>query len=345
MKIRKHKKSLFIIVLLLLTLPVLSACSSSNETAGGDQGKSKETLVFADPGWDSVKFHNDVAKLILENGYGYPTDTTIGSTPATFTGFRNGDIDIYMEVWTDNLKESYEEAMNAGDIMEVSINFNDNAQGLYVPTYVIKGDAERGIEPMAPELKTVKDLAKYPEVFKDIEDPDKGRIYGAIPGWSVDEILRTKVETYGLDEMYNYFSPGSDTALGSSIVSAYEKGDPWVGYYWEPTWIIGKYDMTLLADEPYDEEKWNNGYACEWAPQDITIAVHKDMKENAPEVVTFLEKYKTSSAITSEALAYMQDNEGATTEDAAKWFLKEYEDLWTQWVPEDIAAKVKEAVL
>lgn len=334
----------FLVVMLCFSFIALAACSPTNEVQGDAQTEKKPTLVFADPGWDSVKFHNDVAAFILEKGYGYPTDTTIGSTPATFTGFRNGDIDIYMEVWTDNIKETYEEAINAGDILEVSVNFNDNAQGLYVPTYVIKGDPERGIEPMAPDLKTVKDLAKYPEVFKDIEVPGKGRIYGAIPGWEVDVILRTKVETYGLTEMYNYFSPGSDTALGSSIVAAYEKGEPWVGYYWEPTWIIGKYDMTLLEDEPYDEEKWNNGYACEWAPQDITIAVHKSMEEKAPEIVRFLMNYQTTSTLTSEALAYMQDNEGATTEDAAKWFLQEHEDLWTKWVPEDIAAKVKEAL-
>ncbi len=341
---RKIYFKVFLVLLLSFTLILATACSPTEESPGDDQVAKKETLVFADAGWDSIRFHNDVAKLIIENGYGYPTDVTMGSTSATFTGFTNGDIDIYMEAWVQNIEEIYNEAIESGDIIEVSTNFNDNAQGLYVPTYVIKGDAERGIEPMTPELKTVKDLAKYPEVFKDIEDPGKGRIYGAIPGWSVDEILRTKIETYGLDEMYNYFSPGSDTALSSSIVGAYEKGEPWVGYYWEPTWITGKYDLTLLEDEPFSEELWENGYASEWMPVDVTVAVYKDMLESAPEVVEFLKNYETSSQMTSAALAYMQDNEGATTEDAAKWFLNEHEDLWTNWVEEDVATKVKEAI-
>src|SRR5690625_6912494 len=78
-----------------------------------------------------------------------------------------------MEAWTDNIKEVYEEALEAGDIEELSVNFDDNDQGLYVPTYVIEGDEERGIEPMAPDLKTVEDLKDYPDVFEDPEDPGR----------------------------------------------------------------------------------------------------------------------------------------------------------------------------
>jgi glycine betaine/proline transport system substrate-binding protein len=42
-------------------------------------------------------------------------------------------------------------------------------------------------------------------------------------------------------------------------------------------------------------------------------------------------------------LAYMQEND-AEADETAKWFLQEYEDLWTKWLPEDIAGKVQEAL-
>src|SRR5699024_1860828 len=138
------------IVFAAAILVVLSACSGGSETE-----EEIDTIVFADAGWDSIRVDNSIAQTIIEEGYGYDTDVTVGSTAATFEGLRQCDITVYMEAWTDNIKEVYEEALEAGDIEEVSVNFDDNDQGLYVPTYVIEGDEERDIEPMAPDLKTV----------------------------------------------------------------------------------------------------------------------------------------------------------------------------------------------
>ena len=87
----------------------------------------------------------------------------------------------------------------------------------------IEGDESRGIEPVAPDLRTVEDLVKYPEMFEDPEDPSKGRIIGAPSSWSVSEHLATKIETYGLDEQFNYLAPGSDSAIVASLAGAYTK--------------------------------------------------------------------------------------------------------------------------
>ncbi len=304
---------------------------------------AQETVVFADAGWESIRFHSYVAGIIMEEGYGYSMDMVSGSTPVTLMGLSRGDIDVEMEMWTSNIADIYNEALESGDVVELGVNFDGNTQGLYVPSYVMEGDAERNIEPMAPGLKTVKDLKDYWQVFEDEEDPSKGRVYGAIPGWKVDEIMRTKVETYGLDECYNYFSPGSDTALAAAIVSAYERGEPIVAYYWEPTWIMGGLDMTLLEDEPYSEELWNNGYACEFEAMPIAIAANAEFSERAPELAEFLSKYRTTEQLTNEALAYMKENE-TDEKEAAVWFLKNREDVWTEWVPEDVVEKVKDSL-
>ena len=338
LKNKRHLVSWSLIGFLILILTVgLVGCGT---TTAETSVKEKPTLVFADAGWDSIQFHNSAARFIIEKGYGYKTDVISGSTPITFAGFIQGDIDIFTELWTNNIKKEYDKAIMDGTIKEVSVNFDDNAQGLYVPTYLIKGDPARGINALAPDLKTVKNLSKYWELFRDLEVPSKGRLYGSPPGWEVDKILSTKIKNYGLDKTFNYFSPGSDTALSTSMTKAYEEGKPWVGYYWEPTWIMGKYDMTLLADEPFDEALWNDGYKCEFAPDKVTVGVSKDMETKAPDVVEFLSHYKTSSALTNEALAYMQDNKVGTDE-AAQWFLKNNTDLWTPWVPGEIGAKVK----
>lgn len=118
------------------------------------------------------------------------------------------------------MKEIYDKGLDEGYYVKLSVNFADNFQGLYVPTYVIEGDAERGIEPMAPDLKYMTDLPEYWEVFLDPEDDQKGRIIDLIPGWTVDEILRDGYEEYGLDENYNYFSPGSEASINISLADA-----------------------------------------------------------------------------------------------------------------------------
>ena len=165
-----------------------------------------DEIIFGDAGWDSMKFHNAVAMLIAEEAYGYTTDEISGSTAITYNALKTGDIDVYMETWQDSIAP-YKEDVEAGRVVELGVNYDDNIQGIYVPRYVIEGDEERGIEPIAPDLKTVEDLKKYSDVFPDLEDPGKGRIYGAISGWQVDGILRNKVAYYGLDEMYNYIDP------------------------------------------------------------------------------------------------------------------------------------------
>lgn len=337
--VKQKKKLIMLSLLIIVSILMVSGCSGNKPAPA----PAKPTLVFADAGWDSIRFHNEVAMFIIEKAYGYKTDVIAGTTPATYTGLKQGDIDIYMEIWTDNL-ESYPADVKNGEVLELSVNFDDDMQGLYVPTYVIKGDEKRGIKPMAPDLKYVADLAKYAHVFKDVEDKKKGRIYGAIPGWAVDEIMKEKIKNYGLDKTYNYFSPGSDTALATSMVQAVEKGEPWVGYYWEPTWIIGKYDMTLLEEGPYDKAKWVAGdYKCNFPAVRVTVGTSSKMPAKAPEVVEFLKKYETNSAITSQALAYMEEKK-VDSKATAKWFLQNNKDMWSKWVSQDAAKKIEEAL-
>jgi glycine betaine/proline transport system substrate-binding protein len=299
-------------------------------------------LKFHDAGWDSLKFHNAVASKIIEEGYGIECEDVPGSSPALWLGLKNGDIDVMIENWSDNLSD-YDETIEAGTVIELGTNMDDNMQGFYVPTYVIEGDPERGIEPMAPDLKTVEDLKKYADVFVDEEDPSKGRIYNSIPGWSVTEVIEAKFETYEMGESYNLFSPGSGASLAGSLSASYEKGDPWVGYYWEPTWISGQYDLTLLDEGPYSDELWNDGYRCDFKPVRVTVTVKKGLSEQLPEVSEFLGNYKLTSKQAAEALAYMNQND-ATVEEAAEWFLTEYDDVWTGWVDTETENKVKESL-
>jgi len=297
----------------------------------------KESVHFADLSWDSAQVHNQIAAFIVENGYGYPESEFLpGSTIPLFEGLARGDIDLEMECWVENQQEAYDKHIEAGKVIDLGDNFWDNWQGWLVPTYMIEnGDLPEGL--------SVSDMPQYWELFKDPEDKTKGRFYSCIPGWECEIINEEKFKEYGLDEYYNIFLPGSDAALNGSLAAAYSKEEPWFGYYWEPTWVLGKYDMTRIEEPPYDEEVWETNHACTYPPVHVNVVLNAEFAEENPELVDFLTKYATTTAQNNAILAYMRDTE-ASTKEAGIYFLKEYEDTWTKWVPADIASKVKAAL-
>ena len=335
----------FLSMALVLSLLVLSLAGCSGGSDKSDDSATKDgnkNIVFADAGWDSIKFHNAVAGTVAEEVFGYTWEEIPGSTPVVHEGTITGEIDVHMEEWTDNIP-SYTKDLEAGKLKELGVNFDDNYQGFYVPKYVIEGDPERDIEAMAPDLKTVEDLKKYADIFPDEENPGRGRVYGAIPGWEVDTIMNNKYMYYGLDETFEYFRPGSEAALGSALSGAYEKGEAVVGYYWEPTWLMGKYDFVLLEDAPYDKDTYLDGETA-LPPVKVTIAVSNDFADGDNEdFIDFLSNYSTSSQLTSDALAYMQDNDANYIE-AARWFIEEHIDLIGDWLSEEDLNTLKDSM-
>lgn len=306
------------------------------------QKPQKESVIITvtDNGWDSQKFHNEVARLAVEHAYdAYELRTSTASSTMNWQSMIAGDVDLDIESWTDNIA-SYSDDRAAGKVVDAGVLVADSAQGLYVPRYVIEGDSRTGLAPLAPDLRHVRDLKKYAHLFPDPEEPGKGRIYGSIPGWMVDGILYKKFLYYALDKNYNYMRMGSEATLFASLASAYNLQQPWIGYCYEPTWIVGKLDLVLLEDEPYEQQAFQEG-KTEFPSQQLKIVSSSKFAAKAPELLPFFEKYKTSSVLVSKALAHLDDT-GATHAEAAVWFLKNNDGLIDEWLAPTQAAKLRE---
>lgn len=303
-----------------------------------------DEIVFLDFGHDSGDVHNKIAAFIIQHGYGYDVDHIHADTHAGMMAMRKGDLHVGMELWIDNIRDLWNDALDAGDLIDLGNNFPDAPQGWYVPTYMIEGDPERGIEPMAPDLKTVHDLPKYWELFKDPENPRKGRFYNSPTLWETYTINKQKMEAYGLTDTYTMFTPGSQAALDVSIATAYRRGLPWLGYYWEPTSLMAEYDMTMLEEPEYSDECWETDRGCAYPAGDVVVFAYGGLPDIAPDLIPFLENYQTTLAQTNEIVNYFESEANRDYDAVPPWFLKEYEDVWTEWVPDDVAAKVKEAL-
>lgn len=319
MKIRKNLKKIVALIFISLLLPTFIF-------ANGESEKETETIVFGDVSWDSVQVHNRIMGFIIENGLeGYTVDYVPGDTMPIVNAIIQGDVDVDMESWHQNVYEIYKKGIDSGNLIDLGQNMPDAPQGWWVPRYLVEGS-----DALAPDLKSVSDLPKYAHLFEDPEDSSKGIVYGGVAGWGQMEISEDIFNEYNLGETFNLGITGSGSALAGSMVGAYKKGEPWVGYYWAPTAILGKLDMVRLK-------------GSEFVPADVNILVNKDMLEKAPDVVEILKKYSTTVAENNEFLAKM-DDEGWNTEETAHWFLKNKEDIWTKWVSQDVANKVKAAL-
>ncbi len=307
-------------------------------------------IIFGDLDWDSALFHNAVARFIIEKGFGCATDSIPGTTIPLLGGVARGDVDIVMEVWTNNQPDVWTKALKEKKVAEIGVTYEDAVQHWYVPRYLVEG----AYAP-AKDLKSVADLRKYKVLFQDQEEPSKGRFYNCIAGWICETVNSKKMHAYGLDADFVNFRPGTGAALAAAVESAIKREQPILFYYWGPSWLMGKFGSQLVAlEEPvYDEAIWQEMMAAgdetkvtkatAYPTVEVVTGMNTVFAQKAPGIVAFLRLYRTTGAITSEALAYMQAN-GVSTDQAAQHFLKTYPDVWGKWVPADVAKKVREAL-
>lgn len=302
-------------------------------------------VVFAGLDYGSAAFHTALAKYILKEGYGCAVDSLPGSTLPLVQGVGRGDIDVIMEIWTANPAQAWVDAMEAGTVVALGTTFPDASEGWWVPKYLVEGE-----NAAAAGLKSVSDLPDYKDLFRDPEEPSKGRFYNCPAGWQCELVNSKKLAAYDLENDYTNFRPGTGAALEAAISSAYLRENPIVFYYWTPTWLMGKYEFVKLEEPPFDRKVWdamlasdNPGKACAYPETKVIVGANKAFAESAPTVAAFLKAYGMTSALTSAALAYMQDND-ASADDAAVWFLRSHGDVWRAWVPEAVAAKVDKAL-
>lgn len=324
--------------------------------AAADCGGLDRPVVFGELDWESAQVATWLARLILESGFGCDTEAISGTVVPLYLGAIRGDVDVIMEVWTDNVPVPWSEAVADGVVEQVGLAFDDAAQGWFVPRYLIEGDADRGIEAQAPDLHSVFDLPAYAQLFRDPEQPNQGRFYNCVIGWQCELINSVKLHAYGLDDYFTDFKVGTGVALAASLEGAYLRGEPWVGYYWGPTWVLGRLDLVQLDEPPFEQACWEEftalvntpeaaTNACAYPTSTAVLGIGSDFKDEVPlQLRAFFEAYHGSSALLSEALAYMHAND-ETPEAAARNLLSTHPELLEQWLDDTSAAEVRAALL
>jgi glycine betaine/proline transport system substrate-binding protein len=335
---RLRRPHLLVSALLCLFI-LLAACSQESEPTPA-VSESREKIVFADLNWNSAIIQNHIARFIIEHGYGYPTDAVLGSTLPMFQALVSGEVQVSMEIWLPNQQEEWDGALSDRAVIPVGKSIQDNWQSAFVvPTYVIEGDPARGIEPLAPDLKSVDDLRRYKDLFTTWDSGDNAVLVTCPPLWSCTQVNEQQVEAYGFNDFITLRSTQDQDALFDSLKDAYDKGEPWLGYLWSPTLYSGL-ELTRLEEPEYSDFCWFTTKACGYGPADVTVAVHPSLVQRAPDVIEFLRKWNFTSAAAEESEAFKVANDISFEETAIR-YLKDNETEWAQWTTPEIAEKVK----
>ena len=328
----------------------------------------KGEIIFHNGNWGSNYINNAVAMYILETGYGYPVTEVVTNTSTMKVTLPEGDVHVAMELWRVNLPVWYDDfVVEAGTVVDLagttdpSMRLDEGAkgqiisfggQGTYVPTYVIEGDAERDIEAMAPDLRSVADLVNYVDVFADPSSPGKGMIFNCPDGWNCSKVNASNWSAQGLSDDFNFIGPGDGTALKAAIASAYIDGEPFITYYWEPTDIVNTRNLTLLEEPAWtkecqdainaavEETPYVSEIGCGYPIGDVHTAVHVSLTERAPDAVELLANVFLGDSVLGDLELWKAENDDAEWVDVAIKYLTENRDVWTTWITGDHAADI-----
>jgi len=326
-------------VFIAVTVMFLASCKPAPTTP--------PVLRIADMGWQSNVPVVNIMKIVLEDELGYEVEfvpTLWG--PDTFIALAKEppDVDIFAEAWMPNSQDMVDEYVIEKGQVEIVTTSYIGRQGFIVPTYVVEGYPERGIEPMAPDLRSVKQLNDYVNLF-DRDHDGKGELIGGPEGWLCTEINEWQLESWEL----NYDQIIQDEWISWSLLtSAYYEGEPILCYCYEPTWPTLLFGLTWLETPPYSDEAWADyeiwqdwkagramnwepGIACGYPPSEVVVVVTDEFSQEYPDAYRFLQNW----SIPVEDVTYLSvqiELHNLPASYVALKYIKEHQELVRQWL-------------
>ena len=283
--------------------------------------------------WASSQVVTAVAAFIMEQGYGCKVKIVPSSTvPALTSLAETGEPDILTEVWA-NSTPAYEGLREEGKLVELTDVLSDGGvEAWWIPAYLAESN---------PELTTWDGIIANPEAVG-------GKFHDCPSGWACDiinnnNLIALKAEEQGLER----FQHGSGETLQTSIAAAYADKEPWFGYYWAPTAVLGKYPMVKVQVAGYDADAHTcngdvdcaNPQVSAYPSSKVVTAVAGGFMEREPEVTALLKNISFTNAQMGEVLAWRLDN-NASNEEAAVYFLTNYKDIWGSWLNDSAKDKL-----
>ena len=307
-----------------------SIAQESPSTACGE-------VTITEMNWASAAVVTGVAKFLMEEGYGCDvTKVPSSSVPALASVAETGEPDILTELWVSSTP-AYDDLEAAGKVTPLTEVLSDGGvEGWWIPQYMV--DAH-------PELATLEGVLANPELFDN-------RFHQCPEGWYCKTVNRNLITASGIEEAgFDVFEHGSGETMATSIAAAFADKGPWIGYYWAPTSILGKYPMTMVYLGDFDAEAHTCNTKSDCATPKVSpyptsrvlTVVTSEFAASNPEVTELMKNLSFTNQQMGEVLAWQEDN-NASADETAVHFLTSNSDVWASWLNADARGKLSHLI-
>ncbi len=238
-----------------------------------------------------------LAEAILEKKMGYEIELTAVDTAAMWQTLETGDIDAVTCAWLPGIHGKHLAGVK-NNVEDLGPNLEGVKVGLVVPGYV--------------QIKSIGELSANAEKFDN-------KIIGIDPGAGIMSMARDAIRTYGMDNMELIAS--SDAAMTAILEHKIKNGQWVVVTGWTPHWMFGKWDLKYI-DDP------KNVFGAE---ETINTVARKGLKEDKPDLFSFLDAFKLSLDDIHEIMAWNKEN-GSPELNAVRW-MDQNPDKVANWLP------------
>ena len=303
------------------------------------------TITVAEMNWASAEMFAHVDKMVLENGYGCNVELVPGDTMPTATSMmEKGEPDVAPELWINAVRLALDNAVGEGRLHYAAEVLSDTGEeGWWIPQYM--ADAN-------PDIQTVYDVIERPELFPHPEGGN-GAIYTCPSGWNCQISTGNLFKAYDMEAKgWRLVDPGSGGALAGAIGEAYNKEEGWLGYYWAPTAVLGKYPLKkLIFCVEHSKVEWDTCTSQDgcadpkpnaWVVSEVYTVVTDNFKNSSELGMEYISKRALPNSTVNALLAWKDDNQ-ASGEDTAIHFLKNYTE-WHSRVDGNAKAKIEAAL-
>ena len=303
------------------------------------------TAAVAD--WTGGEITCQVAVSILEDELGYKVKRVVfPSGTGLWEAIAAGEIDFACESWP-----SYAEAdtvMLKGPLVydgETKFMYEGDGSVKLLGTSGIIGLSDYYIPKYAADkfgIKTWKDLNKHKKEFATIESGNRGRLIGCpVAGWNCHD--QKRLDLLGID--FEASELGTEVAALAEAQGAYDRGEAFLLYLWEPHFFFGKNEMVGVKLPAYkycdsftEANNWQDCGTAAWPAtgwdKDYTMNYMNPEVMSRPEnaeAVAFFKKMAFSNTDQAKMLVRVGDDGLSVEEAVAEW--KNSTDEWKAWLP------------